>query len=225
MSPHDWRVGRERRGLTQVVAAERFGVSQAYLSQLERGSRVAGAALAEKAATFYGLATALPLPEPDAAVRVDSDRIEKDLASLGYPKFAHVAEGRPRNPAGVVFGALTQKDLDSRLVEALPWVLAEYVDLDWVWLRDQAKLRNAQNRLGYLVRLAREVTQSEEKVLVLTAREQELEEARLAREDTLCRESMPQRERTWLRTHRPAMAAHWNLLTSLTSRELPYASA
>ncbi|MEQ1884976.1 MAG: helix-turn-helix transcriptional regulator [Bryobacteraceae bacterium] len=225
MTSHGWRVGRQARGLTQVVAAERLGVSQAYLSQLEQGIRVAGAALAEKAARFYHLPTALPLPEPNEVFSVDPERLEGELAGLGYSKFFRGGKAAPRNPAGVVFRAVIQKDLDTRLVEALPWVLAAYIDLDWAWLRDQVKLRNAQNRLGYVLHLAKEVTRSEEKVRVLSAREQELEEARLVREDTLCRESMPQRERAWMRTHRPPMAAHWNLLTSLRSEELPYANA
>jgi hypothetical protein len=46
---------------------------------------------------------------------------------------------------------------------------------------------------------------------------------RLAREDTLCRESMPMAERRWLRAHRSALAQHWNLLTGLSADPLPYA--
>ena len=52
----------------------------------------------------------------------------------------------------------------------------------------------------------------------------ELEESRLAREGTLCRDSMPERERNWLRANRPEVAAHWSLLTSLTVEQLPYAA-
>jgi hypothetical protein len=52
--------------------------------------------------------------------------------------------------------------------------------------------------------------------------ERELEEARLAREGTLCRDSMPEAERTWLRSNRPEAAAHWSLLTGLTAEQLPY---
>jgi hypothetical protein len=35
---------------------------------------------------------------------------------------------------------------------------------------------------------------------------------------------MPERERAWLRVHRPEAAAHWNLLTGLTAEQLPYAA-
>jgi hypothetical protein len=49
-----------------------------------------------------------------------------------------------------------------------------------------------------------------------------LEPSRLAREDTLCKESMTRAERTWLRSHRPKSAEHWNLLTDLTVEQLDH---
>jgi hypothetical protein len=152
--------------------------------------------------------------------------LEKKLGSLGYPGFEHVRSKVKSNPAEVVLNAVTQRNLDVRLVEALPWVLSTYTDLPWDWLRDGAKLRNAQNRLGYLVHLAAQVAATSphpsSATDVLSKWEQELEEARLAHEGTLCRDSMPERERTWLRTNRPDAAAHWNLLTSLRADQLPY---
>jgi hypothetical protein len=39
----------------------------------------------------------------------------------------------------------------------------------------------------------------------------------------LCRESMPEPERVWVRTHRPEAAAYWQLFTTLTAGQLPYA--
>jgi hypothetical protein len=132
------------------------------------------------------------------------------------------------NPAEVVFSAVVQRDLDTRLVEALPWVLKSYTDLNWEWLRDRAKLQNAQNRLGYLVYLARETAgaspQYDTAVKVLSGWENQLEEARLAAEGTLCRESMPEAERRWLKENRPLAAAHWSLLTGITAEQLPYAA-
>jgi hypothetical protein len=109
----------------------------------------------------------------------------------------------------------------------VPWVLSTHTDLDWDWLRDHAQLRNAQNRLGYLVHLASETSRTtlarESAVVVLSKWKKELEEARLASEGTLCRDSMPEREKTWLRKNRPEAAVHWNLLTSLSADQLPYA--
>jgi hypothetical protein len=43
---------------------------------------------------------------------------------------------------------------------------------------------------------------------------------RWASEGTLCRDSMPERGRAWLRVHRPKAARHWNLLTALTAKQL-----
>ena len=54
--------------------------------------------------------------------------------------------------------------------------------------------------------------------------EVKLEHSRLAREDTLCRESMPPAERRWLAINRSPLARHWNLLTGLTVDQLSYAS-
>ena len=65
MTAIQWKSGRKKAGLTQVAAARSLAVSQAYLSQLETGLRVASAELARKGATLYELPpTALPLPVP-----------------------------------------------------------------------------------------------------------------------------------------------------------------
>lgn len=225
MRAEDWSAGRRNAGLTQVQAAKALGVSQPYLSQLENGSRSADAALVGKAAELYRLGpSVLPLRKPDETQALGPEVLEKELAGLGYPRFAHVSSAQKRNPAEVVFGAVVQRDLDTRLIEALPWVMSTYTDLDWPWLRDNAKLRNAQNRLGYIVCLAKELA-GLKATDTLAAWEQELEDARLAREDTLCRESMSEAERRWLKAHRPPPAEHWNLLTSLTVEQLPYAAS
>jgi hypothetical protein len=110
----------------------------------------------------------------------------------------------------------------ARVTEALPWLLVTFVDLDWNWLLDQAKLANAQNRLGYLVGLARQLAEQRGEsttVARLAAVEEELEEARLAKEDTLGRQ-LTTVERRHLREHRPPAAVHWNLLTSLRIEDL-----
>ncbi|HEV2202808.1 MAG TPA: helix-turn-helix transcriptional regulator [Bryobacteraceae bacterium] len=227
MTAEQWKTGREKAGLTQVAAMRSLSVSQPYLSQLETGLRVASAELARKAAMLYELPTALPLTDLLDVQKVSPDDLQQEFASLGYPGFAHVYSKMVRNPAEVVLSAVSKRDLDTRLVEALPWVLGTYTSLNWDWLRDRAKLHNAQNRLGYVVHLAEQTARAlpgqENAVTVLSAWEKELEESRLAREGTLCRDSMPERERTWLRSNRPEAAAHWSLLTSLRAEQLPYA--
>jgi transcriptional regulator with XRE-family HTH domain len=214
--------------LSQVVAARSLNVSQPYLSQLETGLRVASAELARKAAKLYELPAAFPLPKPLNIPGTTPDELQRKLAALGYPGFEHVRSKAVSNPAEVVLNAVVEPDLDTRLTEALPWVLSTYTDLNWEWLRDRAKLNNAQNRLGYLVHLAeqtaRALPEGQSAVRVLSRWENELEEARLAREGTLCRDSMSEPERNWLRANRPEAAAHWSLLTGLTAEQLPYAA-
>lgn len=225
MTSTDWRAGRVNTGLTQAKAAQQLGISQAYLSQLENGSRKAAEACSRKAADLYGLPpTVLPLPSNPE--EVSPDEIQVELAAAGYPGFSHVRAPVKTNPAKVVYGTVVKRDVDTRLVEALPWVLSTYPDLNWVWLRDQVKLRNAQNRLGYLLFLAKQLAASDPArhgaVEILTAWEKDLEDSRLATEGTLCRDSMPEAEKLWLRENRPEAAAHWGLLTSLTSEQLFY---
>jgi transcriptional regulator with XRE-family HTH domain len=222
------KAGRLRATLTQKQAAERLGVSQPYLSQLEKGERPVTAELALAATALYRLpATALPLPKNLAdQPRTDDALLARQLSGLGYPGFAHL---RPRrtNPAAVVLAALLRKDLETRLAEALPWVLLTYPDLDWSWLTQHAKLQDVQNRLGFLVAVAKSLTANRPEYQSassqLCAAEQQLERARLARQDTLCRESMPNAERHWLEANRSPLARHWNLLTGLTVDQLSYA--
>jgi DNA-binding transcriptional regulator YdaS (Cro superfamily) len=217
-----------KAGLTQVQAARRLGVSQPYLSQLEKEERPVTAELARAAAALYHLPpTALPMPESALAPhRLDPQRLARQLAGLEYPGFAHLRSMKA-NPAAVVLESLLQRDLDVRLAEALPWVLLTYPDMDWPWLVRQAKLRDAQNRLGFFVALAKDLaaTQPQFRAALepLLSVEEQLERARLAREDTLCRDSMPVAERRWLKARRSPLARHWNLLTGLTSDRLSYA--
>jgi len=51
-----------------------------------------------------------------------------------------------------------------------------------------------------------------------------LERSRLVKEDTLCQDSLTEAERKWLRSNRPAEAAHWNLLTDMKAENLPHAT-
>src|SRR5450631_3709081 len=75
-------------------------------------------------AKLYGLPTALPLPEPLDVPAFQPDELQRKLGSLGYPGFEHVRAESVSNPAEVVLSAVVKRDLDTRLVEALPWVLS-----------------------------------------------------------------------------------------------------
>lgn len=228
MEHADLKAGRLRSGLTQAVAARRLGVSQPYLSQLERGDRRVTSRLARRAVALFGLPpTALPLPPPTRSrSRADPDHLARQVAGLGYPGFQHL-RGLKANPATVLLDMLQQPDVEVRLTEALPWLVLNHPEMDWDWLVSQAKLHDLQNRLGFVVAMARELATAQDPfqpvVEALSGVEQRLERARLAREDTLCRESMSGAERRWLAEARSPLARHWNLLTGMTVDTLPHA--
>lgn len=231
MTAEQLRHGRRSAGLNQQEAARKLGVSQPYLSQLERGRRAIPAGLARRAASGFRLSpAALPIEQNPRKLRpLDPDVLERHLVALGYPGFPRRSKAAPKiNPAEAVLRALASPDLDVRLVEALPWVLVTYWDLDWQWLIANCKLRNLQNRLGYLVHLTQDV--AKRKFVEQPCHEAlsralaQLEQCRLAAEDTLCSDSMPEAGKRWVRVHRPRVAKRWNLLTDLTADQLTHAA-
>ena len=225
LNPEQLRSARLRAGLTQQRAADRMRISQAYLALLERGRRPVTAQLGSMIVKLYGLrSTALPL-ETDGVDLWDSASLAAALASLGYPGFRRRRGENRTNPAAILLAAIAATDVEVRIIEALPWLVVEYVDLDWDWLIREAKLRNVQNRLGFLVTLARQVAEKRSDAAAaaqLRETEEVLDRARLVREDTLCQASLSNAERRWLRRTRPAEARHWNLLTDLNVQILPY---
>ncbi len=221
------RDARRKKGWTQAEAASRLGVSQTYFSLLENGRRPVSRPLARKVQkTFDVPPTALPVASRPTPRRVDADGLAGAVAALGYPGFTHLTRGRRMNPAELLLTALMSADLEPRVAEALPWVVWQHPHLNWAWLVAQAKLRDLQNRLGFIVALARAVAerhQDSPAAAALSNVEAQLERSRLVREDTLGRESMTQAERRWLRSHRAPAALHWNVLTSLVPEHLAYA--
>src|SRR5258708_19757629 len=158
MNGQELREARLREGWTQEQAAGRLGVTQAYLSMVERGHRVLPSVLARKAVEMiHGSPTALPLREEGVGAARDRDKLRSELAGLGYPGFAHVQGRVRRNPAEVLLNALNRADLDTRVVEGLPWLAFTYADLDWDWAVQNAKLHDLQNRLGFVTTLACEL--------------------------------------------------------------------
>ena len=236
MNGRELKEARLGAGWTQQQAAEKLGVTQAYLSMAERGYRVLPSRLARKAVEVLGASpTALPLREEGVVAASDSDKLRAELAALGYPGFAHVqgSQGRVRvrrNPAEVLLNALTQADVDTRVVEGLPWLAYTYADLNWDWAVQNAKLNDLQNRLGFVTTVAsglgaagaRGLPNSEPRSRKLKEYVAVLERSRLAKEDTLCHDSLTEAERKWLRANRPAEAAHWNLLTDMKAENLAH---
>lgn len=228
MTGWDLKLGRRKKGWTQQEAAAKLKVSQPYLSLLEKGVRRVPEDLARKAAGVFGLsAVALPVNTSwDTVQPADSNTAAVDLAGLGYPGFAYLKTKRRKNPAEVLLSALCSRRLETRVAEALPWLLLEYPDLDWKSLVSAAKLRDLQNKLGLVTCVARILAERRgefEKANLLREREKELERSRLVLEDTLCNDSLTQAERRWLEINRPDHARHWRVLTDLSPEHLNYA--
>lgn len=230
MTPGHLRRGRKLKGWNQEQAALRLGVSQPYLSLLEGGARHVPRALARKAASVYGLsAAALPFETDwEGVCPAGEDELASELASLGYPGLSYLRRRRrKRNPAEVLLRALSAADLDSRLVEALPWVVWKFPEMDWGWLTFAAKVHDLQNRLGFVTALARRLAErsgESEKAAQFRLREAELERSCLAREGTLCHDSLTGAERRWLRRHRTPEARRWRLLTDMAVEHLTHAA-
>jgi hypothetical protein len=195
---------------------------------IERGHRPVTSSLAARALNVLSLPPAALPFQPDDSVPFRDDDLKSDLGSLGYPGFSYLGGKPTHNPAQLLFYALDQPDLDARVVEALPWLTLTYVDMDWNWLVRNAKLNDRQNRLGFVATLGAELAKrSEDPVRLnkLTEHQTSLNHSRLAREDTLCHDSMTKAERKWLKHNRGPEARHWNLLTDLDVKHLAYAPA
>lgn len=229
MRPDTLRLARNKLGWTETEAGQRVGVSQSYLAMLERGQRRVTPRLARKFKEVYKLSPAL-LPTPDLfqpEVGVNNEEFAKAVSALGYPGYAYLKARVPeRNPAEVLVEALKQNSLEPRLVEALPWLVMNYWDMDRVWLVRNAKLNDLQNRLGFVVSLARQLSErsdNEDRNRALEDLEKTLEESRLVREDTFLKQVNTNVEREWLRLNRSEEAKHWNLLTNWHPEHLQYA--
>ena len=169
---------RRERGWSQREAAARLGVSQAYLSMLESGKR-SPAPLARRLMHVYGLPPTI-LPVREVREKVTADFLARELAGLGYPGFAHLPRaGRSMNPAEFLLTALAQRNLEARVAEGLPWLVLRYPDMSRDFLVREARTRNLQNRLGFVVSLARFAAHRDD----LRALEQALADSKLAKED------------------------------------------
>ncbi len=220
---------RERAGWTQVSLAKKLGVTQAYLSLLETGKRHLPVHLARRLTLLLDLpATMLPvLPPSVSRGSLTNDWFEAQLARLGYPGLAHrKRRGTKHHPAEVLLAGLAFENLEPRLVEALPWLLLHYDGLDQEQLVMHAKARDLQNRLGFMVSLAREVAELKQEFETrrqgLRLLEEALEPSRLAREETFGQGHASEGLRAWLRSRQSESAGHWNLLTDLKPEHLPY---
>src|SRR5258708_9239261 len=123
---------------------------------MEGDQRPVQKTVATRAFELFKDPTFLPL-NPNR--REDETKLADELGAMGYPGFAYLADKPTRNPAELLLDALDRPDLSTRIAEGLPWVSLRYPDLDWAWLLSEMKLRNRQNRLGFVVGLTLELPQ------------------------------------------------------------------
>lgn len=216
MTPEQLKRARLERGWSQQQAAARLGVTQPYLSMLERGRR-SPVPLARTLMQVYSLPPTV-LPVHEVREKVTAGFLAHELALLGYPGFAHLRGGARRvNPAEFLLTALWQRNLEARVGEGLPWVVLRYPDMPTDFLVREARMRNLQNRLGFVVTLGRRATRRGD----LQPLEQMLADSKLEKEDSFCKE-LNEAERRWLREHSSEEARQWHLLSDLRPDALRY---
>src|SRR5260370_1352321 len=138
---------------------------------MENGDRRVPGKLARRAAHLYGLSLIVLPVETDWSEppQCEGKDVAACLAGLGYPGLAYLRPAKKKNPAEVLFAALNCDELESRLTEALPWVVLEYPDLDWNWLVTAAKTHNLQNRLGFVTSVSRRLAEVDVLSIVLAS--------------------------------------------------------
>jgi transcriptional regulator with XRE-family HTH domain len=227
MTPHEFKSARLNKGWNQTRAAAKLGVSQAHLNCLERGKRRLTPELVRHATSVYGLSPeTLPTPVAFTQQPVDDQMLTEMLARLEYPGFAYMTtRTHKKNPSEFLLMALSQQSLDARVAAGLPWVALKFAQ-SAPWLVENARKFNLQNRLGFVVTLAKRVAESHNssRLLELSQLQQTLDESRLVKEDFLPRPPRTESEKEWLRNNRTQDAAHWNLLTRMRPEHLQYAT-
>jgi transcriptional regulator with XRE-family HTH domain len=218
MSSEQLKSARLEHGWSQQEAADRLGVTQAYLSMLESGRRSTNS-LSRKLMQVYGLSPTV-LPVQEVRENATPDFLAHELASLGYPGFAHLrGKARRTNPADFLLAALVQRNLEARVAEGLPWLVLRYPDMPRDWLVRESRARALQNRLGFVVTLGRLAAGRDD----LQPLEQILAESKLEKEDSFCKE-LKDAERRWLRVNRSEEAKRWNLLSDMRPDMVRYAA-
>jgi transcriptional regulator with XRE-family HTH domain len=232
MNSHVLKQARLQRRWSQPQAAHRLGVSQPYLAMLETGRRRLTPALTRRFVRGYRLTPAHLLPSKNFSPQsgMNAESLANQLCVLGYPSFAYLGSRVPRmNPGEVLLAALAQDELEPRLVEALPWLLLQYWEMDTEWLMADACRFTLQNHLGFVVSLAQRVAESEAvqnapRNTVLANLDSVLYRDRLARESSFLKNLRTDAERQWLMQNQSDDAKRWNLLTDWLPEHLPYAA-
>ena len=202
-------------------------MTQAYLNYLENGKRRLTSELVRRAVSVYGLSPrSLPVADVFVPVETSDQHLAEALSTLGYPGFRYLRSHTSRkHPNEFLLTALAQKSLDGRVAEALPWVAANSAELN-SWLLENARKFNLQNRLGFVVSLARSAPDKlnvTPKGSALDHFLMLLDDSRLAKDDYFYRPPRTESESLWLRKNRTEDAVRWNLLTDMKPEHLQYA--
>src|ERR1700674_6085820 len=100
MKPQELKAARLDRGWSQIQAATRLGVSQAYLNMLENGKRRLTPRLTRKLVMTYGLSpVTLPVSGEFVPAPADDQHLAESLGRPGHPVFPslrqHKRKGHP----------------------------------------------------------------------------------------------------------------------------------
>lgn len=154
--------------------------------------------------------------------------IKDALGALGYPGFlslfSEIEAEEGHDPAVVLMAALACDRLEEPVIEALPWLVLRYENLDWDWLVAEARRRGVQNRLGFVVSLALRASAGSlgmERLTRLASIEEELFACRLPRQETRWLRVPPAR-REFVAARRSEEAAQWGVLSCLRPDELRF---
>jgi hypothetical protein len=116
-------------------------------------------------------ATDLPMRNKLKSAKVD---YVQELLNLGCLRLCTFPSGKPNwNPAQPLVQALLEHDLDRRVVEALPWLVLRYSEMNWGLVSHEAKLLHLQNRLGFTLTLARELAVKKQLDVAIRPEQQE----------------------------------------------------
>ncbi len=216
---------RISRNWEQHRTAERLNVSQPYLSLIEAGKRPVTEKVARRAVRLFSLPpTSLPLKKIEISEKSPSDnQIASRLAGLGYPKFSHLKKSRKVNPTVILTNALKMQNIESRTLESLPWLIYQFSEIDWLKVIWEAKLADAQNRLGFLLSLAFKKSKEDKdkgKQDLFYKLLSDLEKSRLYQEDSFQRDKLTDAEKRWLKKNRPENARFWRILSNLSIEHL-----
>jgi transcriptional regulator with XRE-family HTH domain len=226
MTTAELKAARDAAGMSQVMAAKRLGVTQSYLSLLERGKRRVPARLAARAAVLFRVdPLLLPLPPWHEWVprQVSNQWLAEQLALLAYPGFAYMRSRLARvHPADLLMTGLAQPEVEPRVMEGLFWLLTRYWQMDRAWLVNVAKLHALQNKLGFAAETVLDAGRQHAWAGAMEQLRAALLPARLVEENTLSQRLLLSGEKQWVEQNRAPAALTWNLLTDFKPEHMSY---